>query len=83
MRRGGELSIMATIGGQRINEYTNSMFRYEQLSKRWIASCAAYLQSLFGEELRGKTVVDYAFGRGNWSLAFLKGFDPLLSQHRH
>ena len=63
---------MATIGRQRINEYTNSMFRYEQLSERWIASCAAYLQSLFGEELQGKTVIDYAFGRGNWSLAFLR-----------
>lgn len=63
---------MSTTGGQRISEYTNSMFRYEQLSERWIASCAAYLQSLFAEELRGKTVVDYAFGRGNWSLAFLR-----------
>ena len=47
------------------------MFRYEHLSERWIASCAAYLRSLFGDSLYGKTVVDYAFGRGNWSLAFL------------
>lgn len=57
--------------GKRINEYSNSMFRYEQLSEQWIASCTAYLQMLFGESLRGKTVIDYAFGRGNWSLAFL------------
>lgn len=56
---------------QQINEYANSMFRFERLSDRWIASCARYLSSLFGEELRGKTVIDYAFGRGNWSLAFL------------
>lgn len=47
------------------------MFRFEHLSDRWIASCARYLSTLFGEELRGKIVIDYAFGRGNWSLAFL------------
>jgi 2-polyprenyl-3-methyl-5-hydroxy-6-metoxy-1,4-benzoquinol methylase len=55
----------------RINEYGNSMFRYEQLSDRWIALCADYLTALFGKSLQGKTVIDYAFGRGNWSLAFL------------
>jgi hypothetical protein len=55
----------------RINQYTNSMFRYEQLSDRWVALCARYLRSLFGDSLSGKTIVDYAFGRGNWSLAFL------------
>jgi|GEM_PF-1565217 len=54
-----------------INEYANSMFRFERLSDHWIASCARYLSALFGDELRGKTVIDYAFGRGNWSLAFL------------
>jgi methyltransferase family protein len=47
------------------------MFRYEHLSERWIDSCAAYVRALFGAELRGRTVIDYAFGRGNWSLAFL------------
>jgi hypothetical protein len=46
------------------------MFRYEQLHDGWIAACADYLRSLFGDTLRGKTVIDYAFGRGNWSLAF-------------
>jgi methyltransferase family protein len=56
---------------QRFNEYTNSMFRYEHLSERWIDSCTAYVRALFGDELRGRTVIDYAFGRGNWSLAFL------------
>jgi len=55
---------------QRLNEYSNSMFRYERLSERWIDSCTAYVRALFGAELRGKTVIDYAFGRGNWSLAF-------------
>lgn len=63
--------IETSIERQRINEHANSMFRFEQLSERWIASCTAYLQALFGETLRGKTVIDYAFGRGNWSLAFL------------
>jgi hypothetical protein len=56
--------------GWRINEYANSMFRFEQLHDKWIESCAAYLRHLFGEQLKGKTVVDYSFGRGNWSLAF-------------
>lgn len=55
---------------QRLNEYANSMFRYEHLSERWIDSCTAYLRALFGAELHGRTVIDYAFGRGNWSLAF-------------
>ena len=61
---------MASSEGRRINEYANSMFRFEHLHDRWIESCAAYLRHLFGEELKDKTVVDYAFGRGNWSLAF-------------
>lgn len=61
---------MASSEGRRINEYANSMFRFEHLHDGWIQSCAAYLRYLFGEELQGKTVVDYAFGRGNWSLAF-------------
>src|SRR5688572_17794568 len=56
---------------QRLNEYSNSMFRYERLSERWIDSCTAYVRALFGAELRGRTVIDYACGRGNWSLAFL------------
>ncbi|HZN08608.1 MAG TPA: class I SAM-dependent methyltransferase [Pyrinomonadaceae bacterium] len=56
---------------QRLNEYSNSMFRYEHLSERWIDSCTAYVRALFGAELRGRTVIDYACGRGNWSLAFL------------
>lgn len=55
---------------QRLNEYSNSMFRYEHLSQRWIDSCTAYVRALFGDELHGRTVIDYAFGRGNWSLAF-------------
>jgi 2-polyprenyl-3-methyl-5-hydroxy-6-metoxy-1,4-benzoquinol methylase len=62
---------MALIDNKRINEYGNSMFRHEQLSEKWIALCSNYLRALFGGTLRGKTVIDYAFGRGNWSLAFL------------
>jgi hypothetical protein len=55
-----------------INEYANSMFRYEHLHEQWLDSCTAYLHSLFGDSLRGKTVIDYAFGRGNWSVAFAR-----------
>lgn len=65
---------------QQMNEYANSMFRFERMSDRWIASCAQYLSALFGETLHGKTVIDYAFGRGNWSLAFLlAGADKVIA----
>jgi hypothetical protein len=59
------------MSNERLNEYANSMFRYEHLPERWIDSCTAYVRALFGAELRGRTVIDYACGRGNWSLAFL------------
>jgi len=55
-----------------INEYANSMFRHEAMPEAWLAQCTAYVQKLFGTSLVGKTVVDYAFGRGNWSVAFLR-----------
>lgn len=48
------------------------MFRFECLNDGWIKSCTAYIKYLFGDSLKGKTVIDYAFGRGNWSIAFLK-----------
>lgn len=48
------------------------MFRHEHLHEQWLGSCAAYLHSLFGDSLRGRTVIDYAFGRGNWSVAFAR-----------
>lgn len=55
-----------------INTYANSMFRHETMPEAWLNQCTQYLQFLFGESLRGATVVDYAFGRGNWSVAFLR-----------
>jgi predicted nicotinamide N-methyase len=55
-----------------IDEYANSMFRFEHLHDAWIEKCAAYVRDLFSDDLRGKVVLDYAFGRGNWSLAFLR-----------
>jgi 2-polyprenyl-3-methyl-5-hydroxy-6-metoxy-1,4-benzoquinol methylase len=48
------------------------MFRDEVLRPDWISDCAAYVNSIFTNQIKGKIVVDYAFGRGNWSLAFLK-----------
>jgi hypothetical protein len=56
----------------RIDEYAKSMFRFESLHPAWITRCARYLSSIFGDEIKGCTVIDYAFGRGNWSLAFLE-----------
>ena len=53
-----------------INAYANSMFRFERLNDAWIESCAAYLRHVFGDAIEGRTVIDYAFGRGNWSCAF-------------
>jgi hypothetical protein len=49
------------------------MFAHDSIHELWISKCAQYIFSVFGaERLRGATVVDYAFGRGNWSLAFLR-----------
>lgn len=49
------------------------MFAHDTLHDEWVSRCAEYLVSVFGvERLSGATVLDYAFGRGNWSLAFLK-----------
>lgn len=56
----------------RIDEYARSMFAFDRPSPRWVASCAAYLDMVFGEKLKGAVFLDYAFGRGNWSLAALK-----------
>jgi hypothetical protein len=55
-----------------INDYAQSMFRFERLHPRWIDACANYLKHIFGSNLEGKIFLDYAFGRGNWSLAALK-----------
>lgn len=55
-----------------IDQYANNMFRFERLHPKWIQRCAQYLNYLAGDNLRGKTVVDYGFGRGNWSVAFLE-----------
>lgn len=55
-----------------IDDYANSMFRFETLHDVWIDKCAGYLKHVFGDRLAGKTVIDYAFGRGNWSVAFLR-----------
>ncbi|NOU66739.1 methyltransferase domain-containing protein [Paenibacillus sp. LMG 31461] len=56
----------------RINEYANSMFINEKLHEKWIQSCADYIVEICGELIQDKVVIDYAFGRGNWSLAFLR-----------
>lgn len=56
-----------------INNYANSMFRYEVLHETWVSACAQYLCYVFGKDgVRGRTVVDYAFGRGNWAVAFAR-----------
>ncbi len=55
-----------------LDDYANSMFRFEHLHDGWIDACAAYLTHIFGPRLHGACVIDYAFGRGNWSVAFLR-----------
>jgi hypothetical protein len=55
-----------------IDDYAASMFRFERLHPRWIESCAHYLRAIFGSAIEGKIFLDYAFGRGNWSLAALQ-----------
>ena len=54
------------------NDYAESLFYFERLHPRWIESCANYLQHIFGTNIQGKIFLDYAFGRGNWSLAALR-----------
>ena len=55
-----------------IDHYHQNMFDFDRPNPSWTASCAAYLDALFPGGLKGKRVVDYGFGRGNWSLAFLE-----------
>ena len=54
----------------KIDDYAQSMFRFEKINAGWVTRCARYLTHVFGDAIKGATVVDYAFGRGNWSLAF-------------
>jgi hypothetical protein len=54
----------------KIDDYAQSMFRFEKINAGWVTRCARYLAHVFGDAIKGATVVDYAFGRGNWSLAF-------------
>jgi len=58
--------------GRAIEQYHRNMFNFDQPNPRWIASCAAYLNSIIPGGVEGKRVVDYGFGRGNWSLAFVE-----------
>lgn len=53
-----------------IESYHNSMFSGEYPHSRWVAECVEYLRTMFPDGFDGKTVIDYGFGRGNWSLAF-------------
>lgn len=56
-----------------LNNYANSMFRYEYLHEAWLHACEKYLNYVFcDDDIRGNTVVDYAFGRGNWAIAFAR-----------
>lgn len=57
----------------RINHYANAMFRYEVLHESWLHSCERYLKYVFGDDgVHGRVVIDYAFGRGNWAVAFAR-----------
>ncbi|MCC7273783.1 MAG: hypothetical protein IT561_14025 [Alphaproteobacteria bacterium] len=60
------------ITGARIDEYARSMFAFDRPHDRWIGSCARYLEEIFGDRLKDGVFLDYAFGRGNWSLAALR-----------
>jgi hypothetical protein len=46
------------------------MFSFEKINAGWVTRCSAYLNHVFGNAIKGASVIDYAFGRGNWSLAF-------------
>jgi len=55
-----------------LNDYANSMFRYEFFNEAWLVKCTDYLSNILNGKIKNKVVVDYAFGRGNWSIAFVK-----------
>ena len=58
---------------ERINSYANAMFRFERLHEAWLRACSRYLSYVFGDGgIRGRVVVDYGFGRGNWAVAFAR-----------
>ena len=62
-----------TVAKKRIDAYARNMFAYESLHDTWIDKCQGYLEYVFGgDSLKGATVIDYAFGRGNWSAAFIQ-----------
>jgi hypothetical protein len=48
------------------------MFAHEGLHEAWLGHCTDYVRHLYGASLRGRVVVDYAFGRGNFTLAFVR-----------
>ena len=53
-----------------INDYAKSMFFFENLNDRWILKCKKYLLYIFKNKIKNSVIVDYAFGRGNWAIAF-------------
>tara|TARA_Y100000590_G_scaffold428325_1_gene539507 strand:+ start:8473 stop:9573 length:1101 start_codon:yes stop_codon:yes gene_type:complete len=56
----------------KVNDYAKSMFYLEEINDIWIKKCSKYLKYIFGKKIKNSVIVDYAFGRGNWSLAFKK-----------
>jgi hypothetical protein len=56
----------------KINDYAKSMFYFEKLNPSWIYKCKKYLNYIFKSKIKNSIVVDYAFGNGNWSVAFQK-----------
>lgn len=46
------------------------MFSSNGIHDKWIDDCIRYLKKIYGNTVSGQVVVDYGFGRGNWTLAF-------------
>ena len=55
-----------------INDYHQNMFDFDRPNAGWVKCCAGYLDFIFPSGFKGKRIIDYGFGRGNWSLAFLE-----------
>jgi len=71
---------MLNLSSQTVTHDHDSPFHREQLNDGQIAACAGYLKAVFGDRLAGRTVVDYGFRQGNWSLAFLRaGADRVVA----
>lgn len=68
------------------NQYSKALFFDTTINKSWVTKCKKYLLDIFGNSIQNSIILDYGFGRGNWSIAFSelgakKVFSVDISEH--